>query len=46
MDAKQFPLRGIEEPDTSKVLRGSHDGFVESIMKNPPCCAAASGTPG
>ena len=34
MDAKQFPLRGIEEPDTSKVLRGSHDGFVESIMKN------------
>ena len=22
MDAKQFPLRGIEEPDTSKVLRG------------------------
>lgn len=26
MDAKQFPLRGIEEPDTSKVLRGSHDG--------------------
>ena len=34
MDAKQFPLRGIEEPDTSKVLRGSHDGFVESIMAN------------
>ena len=34
LDAKQFPLRSVEEPDTSKVLRGSHDGFVESIMKN------------
>lgn len=34
MDAKQFPLRSVEEPNSSKVLRGSHDGFVESIMKN------------
>lgn len=34
LDAKQFPLRSVEEPDTSKVLRGSHDGFVESIMAN------------
>lgn len=34
MDAKQFPLRGVEEPNSSKVLRGSHDGFVESVMKN------------
>ncbi len=34
MEAKQFPLRSVEEPDTSKVLRGSHDGFVENIMKN------------
>ena len=34
MDVKQFPTRSIEEPDTSRVLRGSHDGFVESIMKN------------
>ena len=34
MDAKQFPLRGIEEPDTSKVLRGSHDGFVEAVVPN------------
>ena len=34
LDAKQFPLRSVEEPDTSKVLRGSHDGFVESIMEN------------
>ena len=34
LEAKQFPLRSVEEPDTSKVLRGSHDGFVENIMKN------------
>ncbi|MDO4810952.1 MAG: spore germination protein [Eubacteriales bacterium] len=34
MDAKQFPTRNVEEPDSSKVLRGSHDGFVESIMEN------------
>ena len=34
MDAKEYPTRGVEEPDTSKVLRGSHDGFVESIMAN------------
>ncbi len=27
-------LRSVEEPNSSKVLRGSHDGFVESIMKN------------
>ena len=34
MDVKQFPVRAVSEPDTSKVLRGSHDGFVENIMKN------------
>ncbi len=34
MDVKQFPTRSVEEPDTSRVLRGSHDGFVENIMQN------------
>ena len=34
MDAKEYPTRSVEEPDTSKVLRGSHDGFVENIMEN------------
>ena len=34
LEAKQFPLRSVEEPDASRVLRGSHDGFVENIMKN------------
>ena len=34
MDVKKFPTRSIEEPDTSRVLRGSHDGFVENLMQN------------
>ena len=34
LDAKQFPTRSVEEPDTSRVLRGSHDGFVENLMQN------------
>lgn len=34
LDAKTYPTRAVEEPDTSRVLRGSHDGFVESLMKN------------
>ena len=34
IDVKDFPTRSIEEPDTSRVLRGSHDGFVENLMQN------------
>lgn len=34
MDVKQLPTRSVEEPDTSRVLRGSHDGFVENAMQN------------
>lgn len=34
MDAKKYPGRDVDEPDSSKVLRGSHDGFVENIMFN------------
>lgn len=34
MDAKKYPGRDVNEPDSSKVLRGSHDGFVENIMFN------------
>ena len=34
LDAKEYPTRSVQEPDSSKVLRGSHDGFVESIMAN------------
>ena len=34
MDAKGYPLRGVEEPPDGKVLRGSHDGFVEAVVPN------------
>ena len=34
LDVKHFPTRSVEEPDTSRVLRGSHDGFVENLMQN------------
>ena len=28
LEAKTYPTRAVKEPDTSKVLRGSHDGFM------------------
>ncbi len=34
LEARKYPGRGVKEPDTSKVLRGSHDGFLENIMQN------------
>lgn len=34
LEAKTYPTRAVAEPDTSKVLRGSHDGFTENIMQN------------
>ena len=34
MDAKSFPTRGVEQPEDGKVLRGSHDGFVEAAIPN------------
>ncbi len=34
IDAKQFPARGVEEPSSGKVLRGSHDGFIETLTVN------------
>ena len=34
IDAKKFPGRGVEEPSDGKVLRGSHDGFVETLVQN------------
>ncbi len=29
-----YPKRSVEEPDNDKVLRGAHDGFVESLLVN------------
>lgn len=34
IDAKTFPARSIEEPDLERVVRGSRDGFVETLMTN------------
>ena len=34
IDAKEFPSRGVGEPADGKVLRGSHDGFVEAMVPN------------
>lgn len=34
IDAKNYPNRSIEQPDTEKSVRGSKDGFNESILSN------------
>lgn len=34
MDMRTYPMRSIEEPEKEKVLRGSRDGFVETIVCN------------
>lgn len=34
IDAKDYPGRGVGEPPDGKVLRGSHDGFVEAVVPN------------
>lgn len=34
IDAKSLPARGPEEPSLEKVVRGSRDGFIETLMVN------------
>lgn len=34
MDAKNYPSRSTEEPDLERVVRGSRDGFVETLLIN------------
>ncbi|AYV65630.1 MULTISPECIES: spore germination protein [Niallia] len=34
IDARTYPVRGPQEPDTERVVRGSRDGFVETIVFN------------
>ena len=34
VDLKKVPIRGINEPDVEKAIRGSKDGFNESIINN------------
>jgi len=34
IDCRTYPARGIEEPAKDKVMRGSRDGFVETMIMN------------
>ena len=34
MDCRTYPTRGVSEPEKDKVLRGSRDGFVETLVFN------------
>ena len=34
IDAKEYPSRSVAEPPDGKVLRGSHDGFIEAVVPN------------
>lgn len=34
IDARTYPARDTEEPDSDRVLRGSHEGFVETLVFN------------
>ena len=34
IDCRSYPSKSIEEPDSDRVLRGSHDGFCETLMVN------------
>ncbi|PLT45592.1 Stage V sporulation protein AF (SpoVAF) [Paenibacillus pasadenensis] len=34
LDARSFPVRNPEEPSLERVVRGSRDGFVETLLMN------------
>lgn len=34
IDCRTYPSRGVAEPEKEKVLRGSRDGFVETLVFN------------
>ena len=34
IDARTYPARSTEEPDSDRVMQGSHDGFVETLVTN------------
>ena len=34
IDSRTYPARSVDEPDKDKTLRGSKDGFVETIVFN------------
>lgn len=34
IEAREYPVRSVEEPEDDRVLRGPHDGFVETALFN------------
>ncbi len=34
IDSRTYPARSVEEPEADKVLRGAHEGFVETVIFN------------
>ena len=34
IDLREYPARGIEQPENEKVIRGAKDGFVETLLFN------------
>jgi stage V sporulation protein AF len=34
LDCRSYPMRGVDEPSKDKALRGSKDGFVETVVYN------------
>lgn len=34
IDCRTYPVRSVEEPEKDKALRGSRDGFVETVIFN------------
>lgn len=34
MDMRTYPARSVEEPEKDRVMRGSRDGFVETLIMN------------
>jgi stage V sporulation protein AF len=34
IDARTYPVRGPQEPDNERVVRGARDGFVETLVFN------------
>lgn len=34
LDPRTYPARAMKEPDNDRLLRGSHEGFLETVLSN------------
>ncbi len=34
LDMRTYPMRSVSEPDSDRVMKGAHDGFVETLVVN------------